>query len=650
MQRRFEDAIRDFSQAIELDNRIPDAWKRRGQVYAAKGLVKIALKDLSRAIALQPEGDVYFQRGLVYHQNHNYTRALKDFHYAQQGKMATAALFNYIGMCEGQLGNVSNSLVAHSQALKIQPNFKEAQLNMALMYKEGGDWRTAAASFEKSIQCDTAAPFFQAHGHRGQMFAQLGMVALALKDHTVTINALFTIVVGRGGDNIPDEEKRTRKAELVQSLTRAGLCYQTLGQYQKTVGYLDQALSLQPNNNCWFLREIALFLWAHLDTALELYNVDDAVDPRLKDGWCKHVSWNAYMAPHMASVVAVTKTGKQQPSSSSATRHISLGPASYTVASKPSQVPCLYRHGFQCQRGDDSDLLLTSPPAAIQSTTSVFTPVGVWNEERKLQLLRLSAPYTQLIQLNSAGFLPNRRQHRMFGLAVLQIGCTLSKHFALIGLEGIGLAVPNSCSSRNYGAPSSSTGASVKARPSKGAGKGSLKPSPSGKRGATVATHIFNWRDMFDIAVRWRQVSEPGDPVWWIDRFPDAAFQEGFGLQTPLVNGHLRTVRYAPYYQLAFDRVKSLLQEEGFYTVQDSHVRLTQEVCAKVKISRTLQDLRNAVGQDFYVVVPCPGLHTPDRVYEGTRLTLVAQEQEGFDFTIRTPGSVLPVLQYVLIH
>ncbi|KAJ1443451.1 hypothetical protein B484DRAFT_389456, partial [Ochromonadaceae sp. CCMP2298] len=33
-------------------------------------------------------------------------------------------------MCEGQLGNVPSSLLAHSQALKGDPKFREARLNL----------------------------------------------------------------------------------------------------------------------------------------------------------------------------------------------------------------------------------------------------------------------------------------------------------------------------------------------------------------------------------------------------------------------------------------------------------------------------------------------------------------------------------------
>ena len=34
----------------------------------------------------------------------------------------------------------------------------------------------------------------------------------------------------------------------------------------------------------------------------------------------------------------------------------------------------------------------------------------------------------------------------------------------------------------------------------------------------SVGSHEYNWRDFMDISVRWRQISEPSDPVWWVDR------------------------------------------------------------------------------------------------------------------------------------
>ncbi len=56
-----------------------------------------------------------------------------------------------------------------------------------------------------------------------------------------------------------------------------------------------------------------------------------------------------------------------------------------------------------------------------------------------------------------------------------------------------------------------------------------------------------DWKSWFHRSVRWRQLSEPHDPVWWIDGMPTKSFKNGFGLQTPIVNGQWKTIRYYRY-------------------------------------------------------------------------------------------------------
>ncbi len=48
----------------------------------------------------------------------------------------------------------------------------------------------------------------------------------------------------------------------------------------------------------------------------------------------------------------------------------------------------------------------------------------------------------------------------------------------------------------------------------------SLYTGSFGKAMEGSATHDFGWRDLFDIAVRWRRFSEPNDPVWYAPRVP----------------------------------------------------------------------------------------------------------------------------------
>jgi hypothetical protein len=54
------------------------------------------------------------------------------------------------------------------------------------------------------------------------------------------------------------------------------------------------------------------------------------------------------------------------------------------------------------------------------------------------------------------------------------------------------------------------------------------------------------------VAVRWRQYSEPNDPVWWVDLLSPEQFAEGYGSQTPMYTGQCEVVRYYPYFDMAW--------------------------------------------------------------------------------------------------
>ena len=79
-------------------------------------------------------------------------------------------------------------------------------------------------------------------------------------------------------------------------------------------------------------------------------------------------------------------------------------------------------------------------------------------------------------------------------------------------------------------------------------------------------------------------------------------------------------------------------------TLPPSHAPKTLSA-AKIKqlndpnAASTLDEVYTIVGEDFYVVIPCRSRRAPGVTSEGTRLTLVAQAPEGYEFTIRTPGT-----------
>jgi len=144
--------------------------------------------------------------------------------------------------------------------------------------------------------------------------------------------------------------------------------------------------------------------------------------------------------------------------------------------------------------------------------------------------------------------------------------------------------------------------------------------------------HGMAWRDALDVAVQWRQLSEPFDPVFWVDQLTPRAFAEGFGLQTPLVQGQYRVPRYAPYFRRAVAVTRTLVAEQAALPDGERHRALA---------ARSLDSLSSAVGDKiFFVVSACssyarppqrPGHPVPamragprGRIMEGTRLTSTA--------------------------
>ena len=119
---------------------------------------------------------------------------------------------------------------------------------------------------------------------------------------------------------------------------------------------------------------------------------------------------------------------------------------------------------------------------------------------------------------------------------------------------------------------------------------------------------------------------------------PSSAFEEGFGLQTPLVTGQLKTLRYSSYFHTALKLFKEQLRR-GFFAASGRRETLTPVALDKLSVATELEDVYSLLQQDAFVILPCQSRGSSGSEYEGTRLTLVQMPHEGFDFTIRTPST-----------
>ncbi|KAL5706923.1 hypothetical protein ACHQM5_025029 [Ranunculus cassubicifolius] len=116
---------------------------------------------------------------------------------------------------------------------------------------------------------------------------------------------------------------------------------------------------------------------------------------------------------------------------------------------------------------------------------------------------------------------------------------------------------------------------------------------------------VMSWRDVYALAVKWRQISEPCDPVVWVNKLSEE-FNSGFGSHTPLIIGQGKVVRYFPNYQRCYKQTLALISTMLF-------------------------------GEDFWLATWCNSAAFEGKRLEGTRITLQKMGEQGFDFSIRIP-------------
>ncbi|KAF4018801.1 hypothetical protein G4228_011030 [Cervus hanglu yarkandensis] len=154
-----------------------------------------------------------------------------------------------------------------------------------------------------------------------------------------------------------------------------------------------------------------------------------------------------------------------------------------------------------------------------------------------------------LMQYETPGFLPNKRIHRAMGLAALEV------------MQAVQRTWTNS------------------------------KVRMNGK------TRLMQWRDMFDIAVKWRRIADPDQPVLWLDQMPARSLSRGF-------NNHINLIRA--------NNPKGLLE-----------VREALEKVHKVEDLLPIMKQFNTKTKDgFTVNTKVPSLKDQGKEYDGFTITI----------------------------
>lgn len=252
---RQEEAVQNYSKAIELNNKYFDAYVNRGVIYSQMNKNEEALKDFNKAVEINDKNpapyinkailykklknnlaaevnyeiaiklnrkdpEAYYNRGLYHSESGNYKEAVKDFSKAIHLDNNFSDAYISRGSCYVNLKKYQEALADFDKAIKLNPKSSIAYYNKGVLYHELEDFQEALKNYDKAIKLDNSN--FNAYNNRGLLYYKLNEYERALRDYNEAIkikgsnvellNYKIDIINSLLGKNIQKQNKSNKQS------------------------------------------------------------------------------------------------------------------------------------------------------------------------------------------------------------------------------------------------------------------------------------------------------------------------------------------------------------------------------------------------------------------------------------------------------
>jgi tetratricopeptide (TPR) repeat protein len=145
-------AVRDFTEAIQINADLTEAYRDRGLAYVRQGLQAKAMSDYNRVIALEPRNArAYRSRADLEDDLQLWQNAINDYTTAIRYYPDFADALNNRAGVYARLGEHRKAIADYSHCLKLDPKDPDAAWNLGMSYLAIGDSKRAIAAFTRLI-------------------------------------------------------------------------------------------------------------------------------------------------------------------------------------------------------------------------------------------------------------------------------------------------------------------------------------------------------------------------------------------------------------------------------------------------------------------------------------------------------------------
>jgi serine/threonine-protein kinase len=150
---RVDDAILDYTHALELDPKLLQAWINRGNGRYGKGQVDDAIKDYDKAIELNPAYMVaYYNRGTLKQAKGLHDDAIADFTKVIDLDPKLAGAYLNRGVSKYSTGRLDEAIDDFSKAIEKDEKYARAYDNRGSAKQAKGLFEEAVADWQKALE------------------------------------------------------------------------------------------------------------------------------------------------------------------------------------------------------------------------------------------------------------------------------------------------------------------------------------------------------------------------------------------------------------------------------------------------------------------------------------------------------------------
>jgi len=222
----YDQAIRAFSEALELTPRSANAYSNRGLAHTQKRQYDKAIADFNEALKIDPKStDTLRYRGFAYVQQGQYDQAISDYTKALEINPKSADAYHYRALAYQRKGQYDEAISDYTRVSEINPGNPWSYISRGGAYYDKGDYDLAIADYTTALGMKPLADW--AYYTRGLAYWKKGQHDLAIFDLTLAL----------GNPNV-----------IADAYYHRGRVYTDKGEYDKATADFNKALEINPKN------------------------------------------------------------------------------------------------------------------------------------------------------------------------------------------------------------------------------------------------------------------------------------------------------------------------------------------------------------------------------------------------------------------